>query len=281
MLSRCLVYISLIVSLVQGELLGREEKSYPQSSPGSPELDPAIAHRCTLYHQVRQGENCLGIALQYEIAPQDLARWNKLGTRCSRLRPGRLICVGVDDASTQHVPRALPTGIHFPENPPMPSQPGVSKTCVRWYKAERGDNCKTIAEERFDSFTLEQFMDWNPAVGPECTRLYAGWYYCIGVSDGQAPTVTTTVTMPTTGVRETWPAPTGTPNPPPIDPGPRPQQPGTIRGCRLFHHVRENDNCFKIEEIYGISDTDFQKWNPEVGVSCLNLWAGYYVCVRG
>ncbi|KAM5430219.1 Endochitinase 1 [Microsporum canis] len=153
------------------------------------------------------------------------------------------------------------------ENPPRPSQPNVSKLCVKWYKAQQNDNCKVIAEEKFHSFTLQQFIAWNPDVGSECTNLYAGWYYCIGISSQEPPTITT--------MKPTWPITTTTPNP-----EPRPQQPGTIRSCRAFHYVKENENCLNIEEVYGISDAEFHNWNPEVGATCLNLWAGYYVCVR-
>ncbi|EFQ96798.1 hypothetical protein MGYG_08723 [Nannizzia gypsea CBS 118893] len=263
-----LLYAFFAASLVCGELTMRGVKTYSSGSQGASELDVGIANKCTLYHQVLQGETCLEIALQYSISPRNLSRWNLLGTRCSRLRPGQFICVGVKDISGQPVPRSIPLDSHWAEDAPTPSQPNVSKKCVKWYKAQLNDNCKIIAEEKFHSFTLEQFIQWNPDVGTDCMRLYAGWYYCVGVAGWVIPTPTA------------MPPPTAIPNPIPTDPRPERQQPGTIRGCRAFHFVMPNDSCIKIEETHGISDADFHKWNPEVGPACLNLWAGYYVCVR-
>lgn len=71
------LYAFIAASLAYGEPTVRGARNYPRGSLGVSELDPTIAHKCTLYHQVLQGETCLDIALHYNIPPQDLSRWNQ------------------------------------------------------------------------------------------------------------------------------------------------------------------------------------------------------------
>lgn len=57
-------------------------------------------------------------------------------------------------------------------------------------------------------------------------------------------------------------------------------QPGTIKDCKSFHVVGEDDGaCDGIIAIYSLSRDDFYNWNPKVGDDCIALWLGYYVCV--
>lgn len=53
-----------------------------------------------------------------------------------------------------------------------------------------------------------------------------------------------------------------------------------VSNCNKFHLVESGQYCALIISQYGISDTDFYTWNPEVGgSSCSNLWLDAYVCV--
>ena len=60
---------------------------------------------------------------------------------------------------------------------------------------------------------------------------------------------------------------------------PTPTQPGSICACKRWHKVASGNHCETIQKQYGITAAQFQKWNPEVGASCGNLWLGYNVCV--
>ncbi len=46
-----------------------------------------------------------------------------------------------------------------------------------------------------------------------------------------------------------------------------------VGNCNKFHHVRSDDNCADILQLYSISLAQFAEWNPAVKSTCSNLWA--------
>lgn len=60
---------------------------------------------------------------------------------------------------------------------------------------------------------------------------------------------------------------------------PTPIQPGMVDNCDAFHFVVDTEICSTIVKKYGISLSQFYKWNPNVGTDCAGLWLGAYVCV--
>lgn len=62
---------------------------------------------------------------------------------------------------------------------PTPIQTDMVSNCNNFTLAKSGDTCYDIALS--NSITLEDFEDWNPAVGANCTDLFLGYYYCIGI----------------------------------------------------------------------------------------------------
>jgi LysM repeat protein len=152
---------------------------------------------------------------------------------------------------------------------PSPTQNGLISSCTTFYKANQGDSCWAIANVIYpNTFTLDEFVSWNPAVGSDCMGLRAGYYYCIGVPGSPAVTLapTSKPTATATATRCTASAPAST-------------QPGALCGCKKWHKVSDGDVCYSIEQQYGISADDFLKWNPNVGSACGTLWLGYNVCV--
>jgi hypothetical protein len=63
---------------------------------------------------------------------------------------------------------------------PSPTQAGLISTCTAFYKAVSGDGCSAIAAH-FGTFTLADFIAWNPAVKSDCTGLWVDFYYCVGI----------------------------------------------------------------------------------------------------
>jgi LysM repeat protein len=133
---------------------------------------------------------------------------------------------------------------------PSPTQDGLISTCNNFYKAVKGDTCAKIVQS-YGNFDVAQFTQWNPAVGDDCSGLWAQTYYCVGVPC--TPTVRPSSSAPVS----TTPA------------GPSPTQDGIISTCTRYHKAVSGDTCQKIVDQYGtFSSTQFR-----------GLWLGYYYCI--
>ncbi|KAL5046170.1 hypothetical protein BDW71DRAFT_182252 [Aspergillus fruticulosus] len=55
--------------------------------------------------------------------------------------------------------------------------------------------------------------------------------------------------------------------------------PGIVSNCKRYYQVKAGDDCWSIQQRYGITAAQFNLWNPMVGSSCGSLWQGYFVCV--
>jgi hypothetical protein len=102
-----------------------------------------------------------------------------VGEDCGNIIIGEDYCVernwGIPDASTTtsgDVPG--PTLII-----PSPTQSGVINGCTQYYQAVNGDDCSKIVAAH-GTFSLNDFLTWNPAVGSSCSGLWLGYWYCIG-----------------------------------------------------------------------------------------------------
>ncbi|KAH7136194.1 hypothetical protein B0J11DRAFT_426844, partial [Dendryphion nanum] len=60
---------------------------------------------------------------------------------------------------------------------------------------------------------------------------------------------------------------------------PTPIQTGMTPGCKMFHLVEAGEICSKILIRYRITMDLFARWNPAIGIECLELRAGTYPCV--
>ncbi|KAH7304254.1 hypothetical protein B0I35DRAFT_414543 [Stachybotrys elegans] len=150
-----------------------------------------------------------------------------------------------------------------PTPKPSPTQPGLIDTCTTFYMAVLGDTCIGIVNKNNGAFTLQDFYDWNPAVGNDCLGLWANTYYCIGAPRGSTTTSSTTTTSAGNGIQT-----------------PLPTQPGMVDNCDTFYFVEPNDTCAKIAAANFVSVDDIRTWNPSVGPQCTSIWANAYVCVR-
>lgn len=74
---------------------------------------------------------------------------------------------------------------------PAAVQTGIASDCTQFYQAIADDGCYAIATA-YD-ITLAQFIEWNPAVGDDCSGLWVDEYYCVATASGPGSgTVTTT-----------------------------------------------------------------------------------------
>lgn len=151
---------------------------------------------------------------------------------------------------------------------PTPYQTGIATDCDSFHLVVSGDTCSDISTDA--GITLDEFYEWNPAVGDTCGSLWLGYYVCIGTTDVTPSTVTTPT--PTTLPSTTTTTGTGVTTP-------TPYQPDMVDDCDLFHLVVSGDGCYDIAAAANITLDEFYDWNPDVGDTCATLYLGYYVCI--
>ncbi|GIK02896.1 hypothetical protein Aspvir_006959 [Aspergillus viridinutans] len=229
------------------------------TSTATPKPSPTqdgLIDTCTAFYMAVAGDTCDRIVARYgTFTTAEFISWNPaVGADCSGLWAKTYYCVGIPST-----PTTKPSTTATPTGGPSPTQTGIISTCNIFYKAVGGDTCSKVVA-KYGTFTLDQFLSWNPAVGADCSGLWLGYYYCIGVPGTPTQPITPTTTAGCTSA-------------------PTPTRPGAICACNKWHMVVGGNTCDSIQRQYGISAANFNQWNPQVGTSCSTLWLGYYVCV--
>lgn len=149
----------------------------------------------------------------------------------------------------------------------------MATDCDTFHLVVSEDTCSVISADA--GITLEEFYDWNPAVGDTCGSLFLGYYVCIGTTEVTTSMVaTTTLATITTTLSSTTTTTTGAGTTTPT-----PYQPDMVDDCDLFHLVVSGDGCYDIAAAANITLDEFYDWNPDVGDTCATLYLGYYVCI--
>lgn len=63
---------------------------------------------------------------------------------------------------------------------PSPTQAGLIFPWSRFYVAFADDNCNMIVAI-YISFSLDDFVQWNSAIGTTCSGIWADTWYCVGI----------------------------------------------------------------------------------------------------
>ncbi|KFA81763.1 hypothetical protein S40288_10202 [Stachybotrys chartarum IBT 40288] len=220
-------------------------------------------------------DTCEDIAARWGITVEDFTAWNpSVGPDCSDLDVTEEYCVernwGNPLPTSSSSVRATSTRTSASSTStntfPSPIQDGIIGTCTAFYRAASGDTCDAIVS-RYGTFTLAQFLSWNPAVGSGCRNLWAETYYCVGIpgTPTSRPTSTTITRAATTSTGVTRPSPT---------------QSGLIETCTRFYMAVSGDTCDAIVRLHGtFTFAQFLSWNPAVGSDCRYLLAQTYYCV--
>ncbi|KAL8942164.1 MAG: hypothetical protein Q9216_001811 [Gyalolechia sp. 2 TL-2023] len=228
-----------------------------------------IISSCIKYYQTIDGDTCEGISNKFgTFTIAQFVTWNPaVQPDCSKLFLGYYYCVAIPSTpATRSTTRTTKTTSTASPGP-TPTQSGIISSCTKYYKAASGDGCQAISN-KFGTFTLAQFVKWNPAVKNDCSGLFLGYYYCIAV-----PGTPTSRSSTTSATKTTSKTPTPTPR------GPQPQQPGIVSNCNKFYLVRTGDDCYKIEQSQRVTAANFRKWNQGIKADCSNLFVRYYVCI--
>ncbi|KAF2256924.1 carbohydrate-binding module family 50 protein, partial [Trematosphaeria pertusa] len=139
--------------------------NYCVSKAAAPTCPTDYAAQCDTFYTVVSGDICTSIVARYPgLSLNNFYAWNPAvhNPSCDNLQPNCKYCV--------HVPN--PTV-------PDPHQPNVRQGCKEYYQAVAGDYCYKIAVEK--GVNLNDFMSWNPDVGPTCLNMLAGYWYCLRI----------------------------------------------------------------------------------------------------
>lgn len=154
------------------------------SSPvptGPPKPSPTqvgLIESCTTFYFAVDDDTCDSIVEAYgTFTKEEFIAWNPaVQADCTHLWAKTYYCVGIPGTPTappSSTTTVAPTGAPKPS----PTQAGLIESCINFYFAAKDDTCDSIVE-KFGTFTYAQFVEWNPAVGNDCRKLWADTYYC-------------------------------------------------------------------------------------------------------
>ncbi|KAH8168701.1 hypothetical protein LIA77_11965 [Sarocladium implicatum] len=218
---------------------------------------------CTFFDSITSvDQDCAYLASFWGISTEDFISWNpQVGASCQNIVVGEEYCV---ERNWGLPVTTSTTSANVPEptsNVPSPTQSGIVNGCLAYYQAVDGDDCSKIVAAH-GTFSLSDFIAWNPAVGSGCSGLWLGYWYCVAIE--------------------------GTPTKPPTPPStttagngistPTPTQAGMVANCNKFHLIKDTTTCQGIADYNKVSLADVLKWNTGLNSDCSNLWLGTYAC---
>ncbi|KAK3376258.1 hypothetical protein B0T24DRAFT_718648 [Lasiosphaeria ovina] len=185
--------------------------------------------------------------------------WNPaVSSNCTAtLSPGILYCVGDPTARPSPLPTPPPS-----DNPhgPQPQHAGTAADCAAFWLVGGSDTCAVLAE----------------AHGSDCSGLVSGYFICVASeSEGPVSSAASSSAAPSSSVASS----STTSTPPTIWPTPTPTQAGMAASFSHFYLVEAGDKCWDISVAAGISLGTLYALNPGVGAECIDLQAGYFICL--
>ncbi|KAG4255375.1 hypothetical protein FPRO04_03907 [Fusarium proliferatum] len=145
---------------------------------------------------------------------------------------------------------------------PKPIQQGMVANCNKFHYIESTTTCQGVLDHY--KISLADFIKWNPAVGEDCTNMWAGTNACVRV---KGYTSSATRDIKPNRVAHNQSA------------TPSPVQAGLAKNCVKFHYIGAGTTCKEVLRHYKITMAQFAQWNPAVGEDCKTLWKGTYACV--
>lgn len=210
------------------------------NSRGYPIRDGASPN-CTDYADAYDGRTCQDILDTYDLTISQFYSYNPaVGSDCSSLWTEYSYCVRTPDyvdgtqpsasgsaSGTVSATATTSTPGNGSPTPTSPVQSGQPTNCNKWYTAQSGDSCSSVADAAF--ITLAQFYSWNPAVSSDCASgFWLGEAYCIGTTD-------------TTATRSSIPAPSSTSS---GITAPTPNQANNaVSNCNKYAQTQSGDYC--------------------------------------
>ncbi|KAK4031910.1 hypothetical protein C8A01DRAFT_41650 [Parachaetomium inaequale] len=258
---------------------------------------PNIACNCNKFYDLGPGDTCPSVQARFGITSDQFLQWNPdVSTNCTfNFYVGFSYCVGVSgSASCSSVssppPQSGPTNTlsysaitggtsavlaprpSSTDWPPQPVQAGIPSNCIQYYQANAGDTCVSIQHRFSHQMTMDQMLQWNPAVGSDCSNLFVNYYYCVSV-----PTAYTDLPPATTQYTYT------------LGPDPTPMWnltslsalqttfSGAATPCAILFPAPQNGTCDELNSMVGVPASSLSAWNT--GINCASLSANEWYCI--
>ncbi|KAL4864654.1 hypothetical protein BDV12DRAFT_8975 [Aspergillus spectabilis] len=144
-------------------------------------IQPGMVDNCDAFHLVKQGDTCATISATYRISLTQFITWNPaVGNTCGGIWADTYVCVSI----IGHNPNPSTTGTTTttmqpptttaPAPGPSPTQAGLIGTCTSFYKAQAGDTCEIIAQQKYPYvYSVPLFVRWNSS---NCANLLPNYY---------------------------------------------------------------------------------------------------------
>ena len=148
-------------------------------------VQEGLTDQCKTFHLVGEDESCQDILDKYDVRLSDFVRWNPaVAKACTNMWADYYVCVGSTESSPTKAKQDSPPTPSAPGSPtssatPSPIQQGMVKGCKKFHLVEEDEYCIDIQKEY--RITMEQIYKWNPAVGKDCTKMWANTYLCVGI----------------------------------------------------------------------------------------------------
>ncbi|KAL6235925.1 hypothetical protein BDW75DRAFT_250559 [Aspergillus navahoensis] len=146
-------------------------------------IQSGMVSSCDSFYLVESGDTCAAIAEDHGVSLVDFYAWNPaVGTSCAYLGLGDYVCVGIMESVSSSASASVSATTTMTGNgitTPTPTQTGMVSNCDQFYYVVAGDGCANIAAA--EGVTVAELEQWNPAVGDDCSNLWAKTYLCVGV----------------------------------------------------------------------------------------------------
>ncbi|KAK6360312.1 hypothetical protein TWF730_006459 [Orbilia blumenaviensis] len=139
---------------------------------------------CKKWAYIRTGDTCQTILdrnKDVKSTLKDLVRWNpSVKADCSGLLAQYYLCIVGPAAPTPTTTKKPQTTTANPT--PSPIQSGQTKNCKGWAYVQPGQTCQDIIKAKASlKLTLAQLFAWNPAIGKDCSNMWAKTYLCVQI----------------------------------------------------------------------------------------------------
>ncbi len=197
-------------------------------APPAPVTDGGVVHK------IVKGDTLAGLSSKYGVSVDDLLKWNKL-TKKSRLNIGQEIRISSEVTSTTE--SAVASDPPEPQAEPEP-QPAPEASEGGVHTIAKGDTLAAVAKKY--GVTLDDLLKWNKLTAK--SRLNIGQEIRVS-GDASTSAVVEPEAQPAPEARDEQPA----------------SAPGGTR--KVSHVVERGETTHSIAKKYGVSESDFRKWN--------------------